>query len=195
MKKISKLFLLLGLAVMPAISAPLDSVALGTWLQFGWSGGVGAHATGGFLDYTGYLGTPVYSTRTCGAFATDPDCAFSGAYTVTIRDLFIDGDQFALFDNGNLIGTTSVPTNTFTNCGDDPVACVGGAWSEGTFVLDGGSHQLDIILLSQPTGIPSGRAVIMFNSIEVEPVPEPATFGLIGLGLVGVAFRLRKKRA
>lgn len=196
MKSISKLVLLLGLAVMPAISAPLDSVAVGTWLSFGWVGGVGAHGFGGFTDYTGTLGTPVYSTRTCGfTFATDADCAFSGAYTITITDMFFDGDQFALYDNGNLIGTTSAPTNTFTSCGDDPAACTGPAWSQGTFVLDSGSHQLDIVLIGQTTGIATGRGALMFNAIVEEPVPEPATFGLIGLGLVGFAFRLRKKRA
>ncbi len=157
MKKISKLFLLLGLAVMPAISAPLDSVAVGTWLSFGWVGGIGSHGFGGFLDYTGTLGTPVYSTRTCGAFATDADCAFSGAYTITIADMFFDGDQFALYDNGILIGTTAVPTNTFSSCGDDPAACTSASWSQGTFVLGSGSHQLDIVLVGQTTGIATGR--------------------------------------
>lgn len=195
-KTISKIVLLLGLAALPAISAPLDSVAVGTWLSFGWLGAPGAHAFGGFADYVGTMGTPVFSTRTCSFFHTDPDCAFSGAYTLTITDLFFDGDQFEVFDNGVSLGTTSVPTNTITTCGDDPAACTGAAWTHGTFNLGAGSHQLDIVLISQAVGTTSGRGALIFNAAVTPPeVPEPATFGLIGLGLVGVAFRLRKKRA
>ena len=195
-KNILKFGLLVALAAMPAMSAPLPSNLVGTWLSFGWSAGIGSHATGGFAAYTGSLGTTVASTGSCVNFATDViNCGFSGAYTVNITDLFFDGDQFALYDNGILIGTTSVATNDFTTCGDDPAACTGSKWTHGSFALGSGNHQLDIVLIGQTSGISSGKAAFNFNGAASGTAPEPATFGLIGLGLVGVALRLRKNRA
>ena len=189
--KILRVLAVLCLLALPALSAPVAPT--NEWISFGWVGGVGAHGFGGFSDYIGSLGTPVFGTGPGCVPLSAATCMFTGSYTLTVQDLFFDGDQFAVYDNGVLLGNTSASVNTGTDCGNDPAGCTGANVSTGTFVLGAGDHSLDIVLIQQTTGIPNGRGAFIFNG-EVAGVPEPATMGLIGLGLVGIAFRLRKRR-
>src|SRR5712664_741109 len=51
---------------------------------------------------------------------------FGSTVTVTIADMFTDGDQFRLFVDGGVVPalTTSLPVNDATFCGNDPVICM-----------------------------------------------------------------------
>ena len=151
---------------------------------------------GGFADYLGSSGTSVVSTGSGCVPLSSLTCTFTtgSATTITVQDLFFDGDQFEIFDNGVSLGTTSATSSTSADCGNDPIGCTGGNWSSGVFNLAAGSHSLDIVLIQQAVGISSGRGAFLLGA-AAEGVPEPATMGLIGLGLVGIAFRARKRRA
>jgi len=184
MKKVFSLYFLMSL---PAVCSPLSSDTVGSWMSFGWVGGVGVHAFGGFSAYTGSSGTQVGSTN-CVQLSS---CTFDGAYSLSLGDLFYAGDQFAVYDNGILVGISSTPVDDGSNCGDDPVDCTDSRFSRGTFNLPNGTHSIDIVLSSETAIVHSGRAVMRLDAVTV---PEPASLALAGMGLFVMAI-LRRRAA
>ena len=96
------------------------------------------------------------------------------------------------------IGTTSVPVNDGTACGNDPLGCTGNDWSHGTFVLGSGNHSITMTLVAAATGYISGGAAFELTTAAPTPTPGPPTFGLVILGCVGLAlgrwlFRLQRE--
>jgi hypothetical protein len=136
-------------------------------------------------------GWQLFSWNGLGSFDMQGPFTFTSASStlLTITDIAVDGDQFNLFDNGNLIGTTSVPANdgyrnellTADACLADP------KYSHGFFNLGAGSHSITIETIQLATGFSGGGAFF-----RVDTVPEPATLSLMAVA-VGI-FAIRRRR-
>ena len=75
----------------------------------------------------------------------------SDGATLTVTDAFLKGDTFEVFDNGNLIGSTSAVATDSTGCGSDPVPCLADpAVSHAVFNLGPGAHSITIKALASP---------------------------------------------
>ena len=119
--------------------------------------------------------------------------------TLTIVDLQISGDQFELFDGGQLLGRTSDPDLGIEDCNfDDPDGTLGAlecvlaspAYSKGEFDLVAGDHGISGMHLGS---INFGDfAFIVRNNVE-NNVPAPAGIALFALALAGIALRRRSR--
>ena len=203
MKLIPKILLGLGLMALPAFCGP---IGIGSgWYVFIWGPGLGptgtamdAFAAGGTSGYTGTLNTPIAgisctpsNTAPCDSFSQP--FSFSGAATLVVNDLFFDGDRFQIYDNGVLIGTTSVPGTTQPSCGNDPAGCTQSYMSKGSFVISNtGLNSISINLIEETPGINNGQAVL--ELLAGPAVPEPTTLSMMGLGLGALLFGWRARR-
>lgn len=170
------LFSMLTLSLLPARGGPI--FADGSWHEFSFLSGGSATSCGGFC---------VGTTNPVAEQLSSPAWTFSGLATVTLADLFGRGDRFELFDNGISQGQTSVPLNDNVDlCGNNIGNCLGAAgYSDGVYVLGAGSHSLTINIVQNASNTTGGVAVFQVAS----PTPEPATWLLLGAGLVAMAFR------
>jgi hypothetical protein len=129
------------------------------------------------------------------ATVTDPGpnpWDFTAAFIthLIITDLGRDGDSFDVFDNSISIGSTSVPSNDFSTCGNDPDVCVvDPKFSHGDFVLAPGSHSITMSIKTHATDSVAGN-----NAFMVSTVPEPGSAALIAGGVALLLFRLRRRR-
>ena len=133
--------------------------------------------------YTGQFGSAVAPTSAWTVDLTSP-----GELIVT--DLEASGDQFTLYNNGVLLGTTSVPTDG-TYVGYDISSVLSNpVFSHGTFALPTG---LDTITGNLPD-LTVGEGDFAF---AVTGVPEPATWAMTiaGMGLMGAMLRRRRHAA
>ena len=176
--------LLVGAAVIAlgAVSAPAqaaDNIVLNTWYAFNFQ------ATGSALNGGGIPGT---SPNGLAAPQTPWTITLSGPGKLTVTDVEIPGDQFTLYDNGVLLGTTSAPTPDFGVNVGECISCALGdpEFSKGVFLLGAGVHNF--------TGVQDG--VINFGDGDFKvSLPEPGTWAMmmIGLGGIGAAMRSRRK--
>ena len=182
------MFLACGLLAAAAPMYGSTIAADGTYHEFLF-GGVGTFASacaGGCTPTT----TPVADQT-----ATLP-YTFSGPGSVFLLDLFVTGDEFALYDNSVLVGDTSTVANTgAAPCAQD-IACAiaNTGYSRGTFSLGAGSHSLTIQTIQLATGSSSGAAVLKLSAATTPTVPEPDSMVLMGTGLSALGMlRLRAR--
>ena len=119
----------------------------GTWFEFSTSG---ITITQGCSPADPTAITCVASTGTPTTFVGPPAWTFtcpSGGCALTVTDAFLNGDQFNVFDNTILIGTTSIP-GIGGACGPnstDPEDCLlDPNSSSGVFPLGPGAHSITI---------------------------------------------------
>jgi PEP-CTERM motif len=170
-----------ALALVAGIPAFGGAISIdGSYHEFLF-GGVGSTATtcGGGCTAT----TSPVAEQT----STSP-WTFTGAANMFVLDLFISTDRFEVFDNAVSLGLTSAPTAGGACGGDIACAIADSKYSRASFILGGGSHSLTFVANLSPSG--GGAAVFSVGSA----VPEPATYGLIGMGL-GLLAMIRRRRA
>ena len=170
----------------PALAA--DNITSGVWYDVGFEG-TGSALTGpGFsLGFDQPSGSVAFAPA-----GTSWTITLAKAATLTIVDTETSGDQFTLFDNGNLLGTTSTPVvDGSSGIGNDiGLSLANSDYSRGTFALGAGQNII--------TGTFDG--VIGAGDADFEiagGVPEPATWAMLlgGLGAIGAGMRMRRKTA
>lgn len=84
-------------------------------------------------------------------FSVDGPFTFESSYRVRvdITDAFMKGDQFNVYDNGILIGTTpSVEISDDSTTGDPAAAFADPTYSNGSFYVEAGSHAITIEIIN-----------------------------------------------
>lgn len=115
---------------------------------------------------------------------------FSG--TLSVTGYYVTGDYYGVYINETLVGTTTQVFPTDVDYGDgfpslytDPAsAYASGLFSTGQFSINAGDW-ITVSDLYPPSGI--GEVGLYATA------PEPATFGLIGIALIG-GILIRRKR-
>jgi hypothetical protein len=156
----------------------------GTWEEFLF-GTVGSFATG-------CGGGCVATTDPVADTSLNAPWTFNGPATLQVLDLFVAGDQFAVFDNNVLLSDTSVPSNTGANpCGGD-IGCALGDTTDYSYLsiaVGGGAHSITIQVLQNAANNSGGAAVLSATA----STPEPGTLALLAGGLGILGFRRWRK--
>jgi hypothetical protein len=177
---------LYGLAVALVLAgsgvANAAPVTFDVWYGFAWSGNV---VPDGDLPTTG---TSIYSPS-----LTDPGAspwtftAPAAGAVLTVTDLELDVDSFAVFDFGGLVGNTPLAGFATSGCtATDPNTCIAAGYSHGSFLFAAGPHSITLFDVD-PNGFTGDGA------FRLDAVPEPASLILLGSGLAGLGFARRRK--
>jgi hypothetical protein len=131
-----------------------------------------------------------------GANTLSFDFTLTGWAYLKVVDGGFAGDRFNVYDNGNLLGATSVAVNTYPNSVklDFDAASADSNFSYGMFLLGVGSHSITG-LLSQSALDNSGAAInatIGAVSLTAVPLPAATWLYLTGTALMGFISRRRK---
>jgi hypothetical protein len=139
--------------------------------------------SGWFVFVFGEVGSP---------FSNEPfTFSLASAGSLKVTDAYLSGDQFEILDNAVSLGDTSVPTTTGDQIfADFDMAFTDLRWSSREFSLGPGSHTITGITKASPFG--SGDAALR---VDLKQIPEPASMLLISIGLAGLGFTRRRRRA
>lgn len=133
-------------------------------------------------------------------------CALSPTYQfatyeptpLQVTDYQCVGDRFEVWDNGVLLGTTSVPSPiddcaTQVNTPDEGWADA--RYSKGTFILPAGDHDIELVVL--PGSFEDGTAALRIEAPVTQAIPTLSVgmLALLALALGGASFLLLRRRA
>ena len=135
--------------------------------------------------YFGGVGSEAVSITT-----SDVDFFATGPIVINVVDCCDPGDQFTVYDNGTLLGTTDLVAtgNTFL-CGSGDACFANSLLSQGSWVVGTGVNDITIYAASSPLG--SGEAFV--ESVPLAATPEPGSIYLLGSGILGLTGFLRRK--
>jgi len=120
----------------------------------------------------------------------------SGPVTLDVTDWRYDGDRFKIFDNGLLIGTTSMPTdNGFTIFDDADAAFVDSRFSHGTFNLGPGAHALTFETILVATCYPDGVGNFRVESSPEIPSAVPVPTSILGGSVLLLSLLVLRRRS
>ncbi|WP_216856489.1 PEP-CTERM sorting domain-containing protein [Acidisphaera sp. S103] len=191
----------LATAAIPAHAAPIQTNQIQTnqW----YTGAFNSTAASALFGPGTVLGAnPTPGTNATVVFApvntstpwTTVDLPFGGFLTVT--DVENSGDSFDISVNGVDLGTTSKGT-IGANCNNEIACAVSGTsaadFSHGTFVLPAGTDTFSGIVNTQISG-GNFDFIIEANANPNNPVPEPVSLAVLGVGMAGLAAVRRRKR-
>ncbi len=177
----------IGVTLATSAAAMAGPIAGNTFLQFSFDN-VGDKVKGcDPVDPAGNFCPASSGTPT--SFLDAPAWTFvasAAGATLTVIDVFTSGEQFDIFDFGQLIGTTSLPPRQSSDCGDDPAVCLATVGifgtSFGVFNLAAGAHSLELVL-TRGDGLGVGYLRV---DDAVAQVPEPASMALVLGGLAAL---------
>lgn len=111
-----------------------------------------------------------------------------GGVTLTVLDRYVHGERWSVYDDGGLIGSTSVVPIGGTCEGNVDACFADPNSSKGFFDLAPGAHS---ITLEQIAGSFTSGSL----RVDSLPVPEPGTALLVATGAIGLALRRGKRVA
>jgi len=187
---IARLVLFSSAFLLTANVAVANPITLGTWYEFGFDPSHSTSTVPGCLpvDPAGVPCRPP-DPGVVSVLLGAPPWTFSSPNDVvlTITDVLLAGDNFRVFDNGTLIGSTNVPLQ-FLSCGINPDVCLTNPnFAHGSFLMSSGAHSITI-------GVTPAQ-ILGEGFFRVDPaVPEPSTLSLLALGVVCfIAMTVRRR--
>lgn len=122
-----------------------------------------------------------------GSQSSPTDFFATGPATIKVTDCCLAGDQFTLYDNGILLGTSSfVPIGPGDGCPNADACYADPLYSHGAWLVGAGVNDITIFMAASPYG--SGGAYI-----EATATPEPGSIILLTSGVLG-AFGVIRRR-
>jgi|GEM_PF-1611529 len=139
-EEVDYLFQILGTVGGSGQTLPTD----GSWAPFSWVDGPGVFNSEGPFTFT-----------------------VGSAGFLDVTDAFVAGDQFEVYDDGVLVGTTSYPLSDVDSTEDPDVAFSDPRWSSGSFQLGPGGHSITVRVIRTPPDFPDGGAFMRWRSQQV----------------------------
>jgi hypothetical protein len=143
---------------------------------------------------SGFSGSGTFTTSN----TPDPNAENPGGFLVTAMTGIFKGSPIAHIDS---VGTLSADNDYYTtglHVDDDGWTWLAGGQDYNMFLSDGvDSHgnPTENLLIGFP-GIPGGSSKkVTFTATAAASVPEPATLGLFGMGVIGLGLMRRRKAA
>ncbi|WP_028312590.1 hypothetical protein [Derxia gummosa] len=112
---------------------------------------------------------------------------------LTVTDLYLSGDRLAIYNNGVLLGLTSMPQGGIDDyVGSYDMALLDPRWSSASWQIGPGSYSITGTAVLSPWGVGAGGIRVITGAV---PEADAAlAFGL-GAGVIGLVLRRWSARA